>query len=384
MKIIIAPDSFKGSLAAPDVCRAVKKGVLAVFPGADVTELPLADGGEGTMESMVRASGGQFIQREVRGPLGEPVRAAFGVLGDGETAVIEMAQASGLTLVADGERNPLTASSFGTGELIQAALDLGYRKFIVGIGGSATNDAGTGMLKALGMRFFDSRGAELGEGGGDLGRLAHIDGSGFDERIAEADFLVASDVRNPLCGPDGASAVFGPQKGATPEMVRVLDAALHHFAEVTHRQTGKELRAYPGGGAAGGMGAALIAFLDAELRPGIGLVLESLDFAAEIRDADLIITGEGRLDAQTLEGKVVAGVAEAARSSGVPVIALAGSQNLSFAQLRQIDLLSAFSIVSGPCSVEMAMEQAEQLLTEKASMVLSVMRPGLLSAPPDA
>lgn len=374
MKIVVAPDSFKGSLSAQGVCQAVKQGIHSVFPEAEVIELPLADGGEGITESMVYASGGTIQRATVKDPLHRTIEAEFGVLGDGETAVIEMAKASGLPLLSEKERNPLTASSFGTGELIRAALDAGYRKFIIGIGGSATNDAGTGMLKALGMKFYDNEGNELQEGGGDLIRLDRLDDSGLDERLRVSHFRVASDVRNRLCGPAGASAIFGPQKGATPEMVRQLDAALSHFADIVLSQKEIELRDYEGGGAAGGTGSALIAFLQAELQSGIDLVMESIGFEEKIKGADLIITGEGKLDAQTLDGKLITGITKAAGKAGVPVIALAGAQTLSSKQLAEIGLLSAFSIVSGPCTVEAAMKQAATLITEKTIAILNILK----------
>ncbi|WKA54453.1 glycerate kinase [Planococcus shixiaomingii] len=379
MKIVVAPDSFKGSLSAQGVCQAVKKGIQTVFPEAEVIELPLADGGEGIMESMVYASGGKIVKVTVRDPLLRAIESGFGVLGDGETAVIEMAQASGLPLLREDEQNPLIASSYGTGELIRAALDRGYRKFIIGIGGSATNDAGAGMLRALGMKFYDKAELELEDGGAALGRLARIDPSEFDPRIQHASFLVASDVRNRLCGAAGASAIFGPQKGATPDMVDQLDAALRHFAEVAKEQSGMDLLSFEGGGAAGGMGASLIAFLQADLQSGIGLVMESIDFEGKIQGADMIITGEGRLDAQTLDGKLITGITEAANKAGVPVIALAGAQALSAKQLAEIGLVSAFSIVSGPCTVLEAMEQVETLMTEKTIAIMNLLKTFMLT-----
>ncbi|PSL36262.1 glycerate kinase [Planomicrobium soli] len=380
MKIVVAPDSFKGSLSAQGVCKAVKEGIKAVFPDAEVIELPLADGGEGIMENMVYATGGKTVNTRAFDPLLRKIESAYGILGDGETAVIEMAQASGLPLLKEKERNPLVASSFGTGELIRAALDAGYRKFIIGIGGSATNDAGAGMLRALGMKFFDEAGNELEEGGAALARLARFDDSGLDSRIGESTFLVASDVRNRLCGPRGASAIFGPQKGATPEMVDELDAALGHFADIVSAQKGVDLRTFEGGGAAGGMGASLIAFLDAELQSGIDLVMERIGFAEKIKGADLIITGEGRLDVQTFNGKLITGITKAAGKAAVPVVALAGSQNLSGAQVAEIGLVAAFSIVSGPCTVEEAMAQAEPLIREKTGAVMGLLKLSMQSS----
>jgi len=374
MKIIVAPDSFKGSLSAQDVCTAVKRGIHTVFPGTEVIELPLADGGEGIMESMVYASGGKIIKTKVHDPLHRKIETEFGVLGDGETVIIEMAQASGLTLLEEAERNPMVASSFGTGELISAAFDKGYRKFIVGIGGSATNDAGTGMLKALGVKFYDKDGGELEEGGEALSRLASFDDSGIDQRIYNANFMVASDVRNRLCGHEGASAVFGPQKGANPEMVHKLDAALNQFADIVLRERGFDLRTYEGGGAAGGMGATLIAFLQAKLHSGIDLVMKNINFDEKIKAADLIITGEGRLDLQTFDGKLITGITKAAAKEGIPVIALCGSQNLSARKVSEIGLLSAVSIVNGPCNVQMAMEKASLLVTEKTISIMNVLK----------
>ncbi|TWT01886.1 glycerate kinase [Planomicrobium sp. CPCC 101079] len=374
MKIVVAPDSFKDSLSAQGVCKAAKEGILSVFPDAEVIELPLADGGEGIMESMVYATGGKTMKTEVHDPLLRKIESAYGVLGDGETVIIEMAQASGLLLVKEEERNPLIASSFGTGELIRTALDAGYRKFIIGIGGSATNDAGAGMLRALGIKFFDAAGKELEDGGAELTRLVRLDDSALDPRIGESTFLVASDVRNKLCGPSGASAIFGPQKGAAPDMVGQLDAALGHFADVVLEKNRVDLRSFEGGGAAGGMGASLIAFLHATLQSGIDLVMETIGFAEKIRGADLIITGEGRLDAQTLDGKLITGITKAAGNAGVPVVALAGSQALSSEQVAEIGLVAAFSIVSGPCTVQEAMAKAEPLITEKTIAVMNLLK----------
>ncbi|WP_126425824.1 glycerate kinase [Brevibacillus marinus] len=370
MKIVIAPDSFKGSLSAPQLCAHIRKGVLRACPSASVLEIPLADGGEGTMENIVHATNGTITDVVVRGPLGEPTKAAYGVLGDGQTVVIEMAQASGLPLLKEHEKNPLLATSYGTGELIRHALDAGYRRFIIGLGGSATNDGGAGMLRALGLRFLDSAGRPLAEGGAALAELACIDDAAWDQRISEASFLIASDVTNPLCGPSGASAVFGPQKGATPEMVARLDRALARFAEVVERQTGKAIRDVPGSGAAGGMGAALLAFMGAEMRPGIDLLLETVQFEQRIRDADLIITGEGRLDSQTLAGKVIAGVCRRAGQFAIPTVALCGGMELSAEQCDQLGLVAGFSLVPGPCTLEQAKEHAGVWSEERAEQLM--------------
>lgn len=376
MKIVVAPDSFKGSISARELCASFKKGVLRVFPHAEVVEMPLADGGEGTLENMVYASEGRLVEVEVKDPLGRPIRAAYGVLGDGRTVVIEMAQASGLPLLTEEEKNPLITTSYGTGELIRHALDAGYRHFIIGLGGSATNDGGTGMLRALGVKFYDKDGLPLPEGGGALSHLDHFDESGMDPRIKEAVFTIASDVTNPLCGPDGASAVFGPQKGATPDMVRILDQGLDRFGEIIFRQKGIDIRNVPGSGAAGGVGAALMAFLRAKMKSGIEVVMEAIGFEKSIRDADLVITGEGKLDAQTLSGKVIAGVSRVARSRNVTVIALCGGIQLEGHQLDELGVAAGFSIVPGPCTLEEAMEKASNWVVDRTEQIMRLLKTG--------
>lgn len=294
VKIVIAPDSFKGAISARDICTSVKTGVHRVFPKAEVIEIPLADGGEGTMENLVYSTGGSFLDIEVKGPIGAPVMATIGLLSDQETAIIEMAQASGLTLLSNEERNPKIATSYGVGELIKHALDRNYRKFIIGLGGSATNDGGTGLLKALGVRFYSNDGHELAEGGAALINLAYIDESGLDPRILESSFLIASDVTNPLCGPTGASTIFGPQKGASASDVIELDQALFHYSKIVQKQKNIDLCKIIGGGAAGGTGASLVAFLKGTIRSGIEVVMEAIQFEEKIIGADLIITGKTR------------------------------------------------------------------------------------------
>jgi glycerate kinase len=354
MKLIAAPDSFKGSLDARSLCAAIREGARRANPRAEVVEMPLADGGEGTVENLVYASRGRLVRVTVTGPLGRPVEAAYGILGDGQTAVIEMAQASGLPLVPEAERNPLVTTSRGTGELILHALDAGYRRFIIGLGGSATNDAGAGLLRALGLGLFDAAGRPLADGGGALRELHRVDDSQLDPRLAEACFDVACDVSNPLCGPQGASAVFGPQKGATPEMVRLLDEGLRRFGEETRKVRGIDVLEAPGAGAAGGMGAALLGYLGARMRSGIEMVLEAAGWESQLSGADLIVTGEGRLDGQTLSGKVIAGVCRSAAVRKIPVVALCGSMELSGADMERMGLAAAFPIVKGPCTLEEA------------------------------
>ena len=321
-KIIIAPDSFKGSLTALEVAEAIEDGIKEALPSAETVKLPMADGGEGTVECLVNATGGKILKKTVIGPLGEPVEASYGILGDGTTAVIEMAEASGLTLVPQDKRNPMITTTYGTGELIKAALCNGCNKIIIGIGGSATNDGGVGMAQALGVKFLDKDGREIGFGGGELKKIEKIDITGLDKRIKNTEILVASDVKNPLCGPNGASYVYGPQKGATPEMVKELDEGLAHLAEIIKRDLGKDIKDIPGAGAAGGLGAGLIAFLDAKIKPGIELIMEALRFEEKVKDATLVITGEGKIDRQTVYGKVPVGVAKVSKKYNIPVLAI--------------------------------------------------------------
>lgn len=325
MKIVVAPDSFKESLSAMEVAQAIEKGFRAVFPDAQIEKIPMADGGEGTVQSLVDATGGKIITKEVTGPLGEKVTAFFGVLGDGKTAVIEMAAASGLHLVPMEKRNPLLTTTRGTGELILAALDEGVDHLIIGIGGSATNDGGSGMAQALGARLLDKDRNEIAPGGGSLDKLANIDISELDARLQNVKIEVACDVDNPLIGQDGASHVFGPQKGATPEMVEQLDQNLAHYATILARDLGKDVAHIPGAGAAGGLGAGLLAFLDAELKSGIDIVIAATDLEEKIKDADLVITGEGKIDSQTIHGKTPIGVAKTAKKFNISVIAICGS-----------------------------------------------------------
>ena len=325
MKIVIAPDSFKESLSALEVAEAIEAGFKQIFPEACYVKLPMADGGEGTVRALVDATDGRIVPVTVTGPLGHPVAGFFGVLGDGHTAVIEMAAASGLQWVAPTLRNPLLTTSYGMGELIVAALDLGVSELIVGIGGSATNDGGAGMIQALGGRLLKADGREIGRGGAALVELERIDLCGLDPRLATVRILVACDVDNPLCGAQGASAIFGPQKGATPQMVQILDAALAHYGSAIEMLIGRAVLDFPGAGAGGGIGAALVGLLGAELKPGVDIVMTALDLASVVADADLVVTGEGRLDGQTLHGKTPIGVARCAKRFGKPVIAIAGS-----------------------------------------------------------
>ncbi|WP_075618852.1 glycerate kinase [Paenisporosarcina indica] len=373
MKVIIAPDSFKGSVSASEMCRIIKRGIVKVFPEAEVIEVPLADGGEGTMENLVYSSIGTIKTIDVHDPLGRKIKASYGILGDGETVIVEMAQASGLPLVKEHEKLPLKTTSYGTGELIKDAVEKGYRKFIIGLGGSATNDGGVGVLKALGMRFYNVEDEELKDGGADLINLHHIDESSLLPELSECTFTIASDVENTLCGINGASYIFGPQKGATPGMVKQLDEALHHFSEIVMKQKNTDMRSKVGGGAAGGVGAALMTFLHAKFLPGIDVIMEALEFEKQILDANLVITGEGKLDAQTLSGKVIAGVTKITRKYGIPTIALCGGVELNDSQLKQLGLQAGFSVVPGPCTLKMALENAPVWIEERTIQVMNIM-----------
>jgi len=376
MNIIIAPDSFKGSLTAVAVADAIEQGIRAVAPAAELVRVPLADGGEGTVQALVDSTGGRFIQQRVMGPLREPVDAFFGILGDDTTGVVEMAAASGLALVPPEQREPRLTTTYGTGQLIAAAMDRGCKKIIVAVGGSATNDGGAGMAQALGASLTDQNGAQIGPGAAELGRLAKIDISHMDERIQRTEFYIATDVSNPLCGPDGASAVYGPQKGATPEMVPELDAWLAHYARIIKRDLKQDVADRPGAGAAGGLGAGLMAFLGAQPRMGIAIVLEAVDFESYLEAADLVITGEGQIDAQTAYGKTLTGVGRLARRHGVPVVALAGSIREEADRLVEIGIDAAVSILPGPMTEAEAMARAGQLVQDAAERVMRLILTG--------
>ena len=358
MKIVIAPDSYKESLSALEVATQIELGFKEVFPDAQYVKVPMADGGEGTVQAMIEATHGRRVEVEVTAPLGERIPSFYALTGDGHTAMIEMAAASGLALVPAGQRNPLITTSYGTGELIAAALDAGARHLIVGIGGSATNDGGAGMLQALGVKLLDVQGQPIGRGGAPLAQLARIDASGLDARLAACTIEVACDVDNPLTGERGASAIFGPQKGATPAMVQTLDANLQHFAQLIERDVGIEVEHIAGAGAAGGMGAAMLAFLKGQLRPGCEIIAKAVGLEAAVQDADLVITGEGRIDQQTIFGKTPFGVATVARKHGKPVIGIAGSLGTNAHVVHDHGIDAIFSVLSRTCNIEDAMAEA--------------------------
>ena len=377
MKIVIAPQAFKGSISALDAAQAMRKGILAVFPDADAVLVPVADGGDGTLETLVEGSDGEIREAEVTGPLGERRAAQWGAMGDGVTAVIEMARTSGLALVPLDRRDPLNATTYGLGEIVRAALDDGFRRFIMGIGGSATNDAGAGMAQALGVRLLDDAGNELPHGGAALANLSRIDMSGVDPRISESDFLVACDVSNPLTGPEGASAIYGPQKGATPEMVQTLDAALLHFSEIVRRDIGAEIDQLQGAGAAGGLGGGMVAFLDAELRAGVDIVLDTVGLDDALEGADLVLTGEGALDYQTVYNKAPVGVAERAKRLGIPVIAIAGTLGDRYQLVHEHGIDAAVAITNAPMGLEEASSRAAELITDATEQAMRMMKVGM-------
>ncbi|PWW05268.1 glycerate kinase [Paenibacillus cellulosilyticus] len=358
MKVVIAIDSFKGSISSIEAGTAAAAGVRDVFEEAEIITVPLADGGEGTVDALIRAASGQRVDLMVTGPLGEPVQAGYGLLDGGATAVIEVAAACGLTLVSPEERDPLATTTFGVGELIADALERGCRRLIVGLGGSATSDAGAGMLQALGCALQDAHGADIARGGGALASLAAIDRSGLHPRLADGSVRieVACDVDNPLHGPEGAAHVFAPQKGASPAAVLQLDAGLRRFADVCREQLGCDVQRIPGAGAAGGLGAAFAGLLGAAMRPGAALVLEAAGFDRLLPHCDFVITGEGRLDGQTARGKAPLAVAAAAAARGIPVIALAGSIAPEADALASHGITTALPIGPGPMPLEQAMQ----------------------------
>jgi len=339
MKIIIAPDSFKDCLTSPDVAKFIEMGIRNVFPDANIKLIPMADGGEGTVVTLVTATNGKIFYKKVHDPLMREITAHFGVLGDGETAVIEMASASGIELLEENERNPWKTTSYGTGELIKHALDKDCRKIIIGIGGSATNDAGTGMLQALGIQFLDANKREIEHGGGALQKLVSIKTDKLDQRLKQSKIIIASDVLNPLLGKTGASVVYGPQKGADAEMVRQLEANLQNFADVVRQQHGVSVENIPGSGAAGGLGAGILAFLPSEIKPGFDIIKEVVELEKHMQNADLVITAEGKIDRQTAYGKTPAGVAGIAGKYNIPVIAFAGIVEDGIKDSGQLSLL---------------------------------------------
>jgi len=378
MKIVIAPDSFKESLSALEAACEIEAGLREIFPHAEYVKVPVADGGEGTVEAMIAATQGRRVSLSATGPLGAPVTSFYGLTGGATPiAVIEMAAASGLELVAPHQRDPLVTTSRGTGDLIRAALDAGARHFILGVGGSATNDGGAGMLQALGAGLLDADGAQIAAGGAALAGLARIDLSGFDPRIVDCVFEVACDVSNPLVGPRGASAVFGPQKGATPDVVAQLDANLRHYASIIARDTGQVMAEIPGAGAGGGIAAAMLVFLKGRLRPGSEIVADAVGLDAALQDADLVFTGEGRIDSQTVNGKTPVGVARVAQRHGKPVIAIGGCLAPDASAVHAHGIDATFSTVRKAGTAAEAMADAAFNLRSVARNVGATLKLGM-------
>ena len=374
-KITVAIDSFKGSLASYEVACAFERGFLREFPQAEVRKVSVADGGEGTVEALVQTLGGEQVRIVASDPLMRGVEVCYGIVDGGRTAVMEMSAASGLPLLAPEERNPLKTTTYGTGEMIADALARGCRKFLVGIGGSATNDAGVGMLRALGFRFLDAEGCELVGGGEILDKIATIDDSGALEALRESEFVVACDVTNPLYGPEGAAYVFAPQKGADAAMVEQLDGGLRNFAEVVKRYNGEDVASLQGAGAAGGLGGGFKALLGARLERGIEMVLSAMRFDDIIAGSDLVVTGEGRLDSQTVMGKTPSGVLRAACKQGIPCIAIGGAVEYC-KELAESDFAAIFPVVSGPMPLERAMQKdvAEANVERTATQIARVLK----------
>lgn len=374
MRVVIAPDSFKECASALAVAEAIAEGVMRAMPEAAFEIVPMADGGEGTVDALVAATSGAKAEAMVMGPLGEPVVAEYGLLGDGKTAVVEMAAAAGLHLVPKDRRDPRKTTTYGVGELIAQALDCGVSRLIVGIGGSATNDAGAGMAQALGYALRDKDNREIERGGAALAKVRSIDGARRHLKLGTCEILVACDVDNPLCGPRGASRVYGPQKGADAKAADELDAALASFAKVIEKSLGVAIADMPGAGAAGGLGGGLVAFCGATLTPGAALVAETVGLEEKIRGADLVITGEGKLDGQTAGGKAPLGVARLAKKHGVPCIALAGMVEPGYEALYEKGVTAAFPIAAGPVTLEQALRDAPARLTATAEAALRLWR----------
>lgn len=375
MHILIASDSFKGCLSSLEVAQCIQTGIARILPDAQITTLPVADGGEGTMDAVVAALGGRYRSLQVMGPMGQPVDAKYGLLPDG-SAVIEMAQASGLPLVPLDQRNPYVATTYGTGQLIADAMEQGCRRILIGIGGSATNDGGSGMASALGVRFLDTKGEPLSPGGAALKYLETIDITNLDPRLSETEILVASDVTNPLCGPSGASVVYGPQKGCDAAMVETLDHALAHYGIKVEETFGRDFSKLPGAGAAGGLGAGLMAFCHGELHPGVDIVFSLLHMEKRVQQADLIITGEGRIDATSVNGKLISGIAALTSKYNKPLIAFTGSQGPGFESVYNIGVQAIIPIPDAPLSLESSLFEASKLITNAAERTARLLQLG--------
>ncbi|KGN03122.1 glycerate kinase [Clostridium novyi A str. 4570] len=373
MKFVLAPDSFKESMTAKEAAEAMERGIKKAIPDAECIKVPMADGGEGTVQSLVDATDGEIIEVEVTGPDCNKVKAVYGILGDGKTAVIEMASASGIHLVKKEKRNPLYTTTYGTGELIKSALNKGVTNILIGIGGSATNDGGSGMLEALGAKFYDKYGDELAFGGGALEKLEKIDLSNFDERLKDVNIEVACDVNNPLTGENGASYIFGPQKGATEEMVKHLDNSLKNYAKVIREQLGCDVENVPGAGAAGGLGAGLMAFLGADLRKGVELVIKYTKLEEKMQGADYVFTGEGSVDSQTVFGKTPFGVSTVAKKYNIPTIAFAGRIGDGVEELYKHGINSIVGILQGVTNLDEALRNGSENIQKTSENIARIL-----------
>ncbi len=371
MKIVIASDSYKGSCSTLEVAEAIEKGIRKIYKDANIIKIPVADGGEGTVDALVIATGGRYEEVEVINPLGQRIKAKFGIL-EGNVAVIEMASASGLMLVEEKNRNPMITTTYGTGELIKAAMDKGCTQIFLGIGGSATNDGGAGMAQALGVSLKDKGGKELGYGGGELSRLHHIDMTKVDPRIKDIEIIVISDVTNPLCGPMGASVVYGPQKGGNPEQIEKLDKNLTLYGEIIKNTFGKDIVDVPGAGAAGGLGAGLITFCNASICSGVEKILDIINIDKHLIDADLVITGEGQIDGQSICGKVPVGVAQKAKHYNIPVLAIVGSVGQGASEVYSYGVDMIMDIIDRPMTLSEAMENSSRLIEETAENAMRI------------
>jgi len=373
-KYVVAPDSFKESMTAKEVCDAMERGIKQANPAVEVVKVPMADGGEGTVDSLVDATNGQRVTVEVTGPLGNKISAYYGILGNGTTAVIEMAKASGLEIVEKKKRNPMITTTFGTGELIRGALDHDVKEIIIGLGGSSTNDGGSGMAQALGAKLLDQNNHQIPFGGGNLDKLDKIDISNLDSRLQDVKIILASDITNPLIGKDGASRVFGPQKGATPEMVEKLENNLQHYAKIIKRNLNKDVASVSGAGAAGGLGAGLMAFTTCEMRRGVDLAIEVTKLEEKIRDADYVFTGEGGTDFQTKFGKTPYGVAKLGKKYHKPVISLAGYLGEGIDSLYGEGFTAIFGIIPGACDLSTALKNGPSNVARTTENIVRLLK----------
>ena len=370
MKIIIAPQAFKGSISGMNAAKAIEAGVKIVLPDSETILLPIADGGDGTLETLIDVMGGDIVSETISGPFGSKIKADWGALSNKKTAILEMARTSGLALINPKDLDPYKATTFGLGELISKAMDKGYREFIVGIGGSATNDAGAGLAQALGVRLLNASGKEIDFGGFNLKYLDSIDMSRIDPRVKESIFKVACDVDNPMCGPEGASTVYGPQKGASKEMITVLDNALQHFSHIVNRDMNKQIKHMPGAGAAGGLGGGMFAFLNASLKKGVDIVLDTVDFDQKLENADLVITGEGQIDFQTVFSKAPIGVAKASKAKNIPVVGLSGSLGTNYELVHKHGIDAVFSITNSPMTLQESSDNAYELISKASEEIM--------------